>query len=178
MTARRRTTWPAYAAAAVAFLFALVSLYWAAGGMSGMGTLGGDIERLGRARDPELVAATWAATALKVVGALLALALVRPWGRRLPGPLLLVTAWAGAVVLTLYGALQTATVALTYVDVFDDTQEMSEGVLRWRMLLWEPWFLLWGLLLGLAAWNFGRARNQPPSASTTRRASRLGATNV
>ncbi|HEV2761079.1 MAG TPA: DUF3995 domain-containing protein [Acidimicrobiales bacterium] len=104
MTRGRRTTWPAYAAAAVAFVFALVSLYWAAGGMAGMGTLGGEIERLGRARDPDLVAATWAATVLKLLGALLALALVRSWGRRLPRRLLLVTAWAGAVVLTLYGA--------------------------------------------------------------------------
>ena len=79
-----RTTWPAYAAASVAAVFALVSLYWAAGGMAGMGTLGGEIERLGRARDPELVAATWAATVLKVIGALLALALVRPWAGDCP----------------------------------------------------------------------------------------------
>ena len=73
---------------------------------------GVEIERLGRARDPDLVAAAWAATVLKVLGALLALALGRPWGRRLPRRLLLVTAWAGAVVLTLYGALQTGAVGL------------------------------------------------------------------
>lgn len=178
MTAGRRTTWPAYAAAAVAFVFALVSLYWAAGGMAGMGTLGGEIEKLGRARDSELVAATWAATVLKLLGALLALALVRPWGRRLPRRLLLVTAWVGAVVLTLYGAAQTAAVVLINFGVVDDTQGMSERALRWRMLLWEPWFLAWGVLLGLAAWQFGRTGDQPPSSSTTSRASRLGATNV
>ena len=84
----------------------------------------------------------------------------------------------GAVLLTLYGTLQTATVALTYFDLFDDTQEMSVGALRWRMLLWEPWFLVWGLILGLAAWRFGRTGDQPPSSSTTSRASRLGATKV
>ena len=178
MNAERRTTWPAFAAATVAAVFALVSLYWAAGGMAGMGTLGGEIERLGRARDPELVAATWVAAVLKALGALLALALVRPWGRRLPRRLLLVTAWAGAVVLTVYGVLQTAAVALIYFGVSDDTQELSRGALRWRMLLWEPWFLVWGLLLGLAAWHYGRAGGQPPSSSITSRASRLGATNV
>ena len=72
----------------------------------------------------------------------------------------------------------TATVALTDFDLFDDTLEMSEGALRWRMLLWEPWFLVWGLILGLAAWQFGRTGDQPPSSSTTSRASRLGSTKV
>ncbi|HEV2761078.1 MAG TPA: hypothetical protein VGV86_16070 [Acidimicrobiales bacterium] len=69
-------------------------------------------------------------------------------------------------------------VALINVGVVDDTHELSEGALRWRMLLWEPWFLVWGVLLGLAAWHFRRTGDQPPSSSSTSRASRLGATNV
>ncbi len=151
-----RGPWAAYAAAAVAFTFALVSFYWAAGGMGAMGTLGGRIEELARARDTGLVVATWVATVLKVAGGVLALALVRPWGRRVPRRVLRVAAWAGAALLTVYGALQTGTVILMNMGVIDDTQGLSPGALRWRMFLWEPWFLVWGLLLGLAAWRDGR----------------------
>jgi hypothetical protein len=25
-------------------------------------------------------------------------------------------------------------------------------VVHWRLLLWEPWFVVWGLLLGAASW--------------------------
>ena len=159
-----RATWPAYAAAAVALSFALVSLYWAAGGMAGMGTLGGEIEELARARDPGLVAATWVAAVLKVAGAVLALALVRPWGGRVPRRALVFTAWAGAALLTLYGATQTAAVGLLWLGVEENTDRLSAGAVRWRTLLWEPWFLVWGLLLGLAAWRF--TRGSTPSGSS------------
>lgn len=27
--------------------------------------------------------------------------------------------------------------------------------LRWHLLLWDPWFLVWGLLLGAAALEYG-----------------------
>ena len=146
-------SWPGYAAAAAAFAFAVPSLYWAAGGMAGFGTLGGRIEELARERDTALVAATWVAFVLKVAGGFLALALVRPWGRRLPPRLLLRTAWAGAALLVVYGTSQTVTVALLATEVVDDTQDLSSGALRWRLFLWEPWFLVWGVLLGLAAWS-------------------------
>jgi hypothetical protein len=151
-----RGTWPAYAAAAVALSFGLVSVYWAAGGMAGLGTLGGTIETKARARETGLVAATWAAAALKLVGVALALALVRPWGSRVSRPALQAAAWVSAVVLTLYGISQTVAVALVWSGVSENTQGLPAGALRWRMLLWEPWFLVWGLLLGLAAWRFSR----------------------
>ena len=25
-------------------------------------------------------------------------------------------------------------------------------LVHWRLLLWEPWFVVWGLLLGAASW--------------------------
>lgn len=153
-------SWAAYSAAAAAFSFALVSLYWAAGGMAALGTIGGAMEASARARDPTVVAATWAAFVLKVLGGLLALALVQPWGRRIPRRALLVAAVGGAAVLMLYGIANTVGVALISMDVLDNPAGLSRGAMRWRMLLWEPWFLVWGLFLGLAAWRFIRPR--PP----------------
>jgi hypothetical protein len=167
--AKTSSSWPAYAAAIAAFSFALPSLYWAAGGMAGVGTLGGRIEELARQRDSGLMIATWAAFVLKVLGGVLALGLVRRWGRRLPRRLVLFVAWGGASLLTVYGLLQTATVALIATGVMDDRQGLSSGALRWRLLLWEPWFLIWGLLLGLAAWRFGRTREvRAPGGPTAR----------
>jgi hypothetical protein len=45
----------------------------------------------------------WGAVVLRVLGGLLALALLQPWGRRLPGRLGRAVAFGGAGVLVLYG---------------------------------------------------------------------------
>jgi Protein of unknown function (DUF3995) len=99
------TAWAAYAACALALLYAVPSFCWALGGTAGLDTVGGAIERLGRTRDPAGVALAIGAGVLKVAGGLLALALVRPWGRALPRRLLGGVAWAASVVLTAYGGL-------------------------------------------------------------------------
>jgi hypothetical protein len=140
-----------------AFLFAAVSLYWAAGGTAGLDTLGGTIEERVRAGDPVIMRANWAAVVLKTLGGVLALALVQPWGRRLPRWMVLSAAWAGAAVLVLYGTLQTTAVALVALGVVEASDPIEPEALRWRLFLWEPWFLLWGLLLAAAAWHFTRA---------------------
>ena len=54
---------------------------------------------------------------LKVAGGLLALALVRPWGRAVPRRLLLGTAWAARMVLTAYGGLLVAVGTLVLTGV-------------------------------------------------------------
>ena len=71
----------AYAAAATAFGYAAVSLYWAAGGTLLLGTLGGTLEDIARRGVLPAVALGLTATGLKAAGGILALALVRPWGR-------------------------------------------------------------------------------------------------
>src|SRR5258707_7307025 len=79
--------WPAvgpvtaYAAAIVAFGYALMSLYWALGGHALVSTIGGYVEQFARRGGPLPVLVALAATLAKVVGGLLALALVRPLGR-------------------------------------------------------------------------------------------------
>ncbi|HKQ02967.1 MAG TPA: hypothetical protein VJ735_21820 [Actinomycetes bacterium] len=80
----RATAWTAYAACALALLYAVPSFYWVLGGTAGLDTVGGAIEELGRSRDPAGVALGIGAGVLKVAGALLALALVRPRAVRSP----------------------------------------------------------------------------------------------
>jgi Protein of unknown function (DUF3995) len=90
-------------ACALALLYAVPSFYWALGGTAGLDTVRGAIEELGRTRDPAGVALGIWAGVDKVAGGLLALALVRAWGRAVPRRLLLGIAWAASMALTAYG---------------------------------------------------------------------------
>ena len=146
----------AYAACALALLYAVPSFYWALGGTAGLDTVGGAIEQLGRSRDPAGVALGIGAGVLKVAGALLALALVRPWGRAIPRRLLLGAAWAASTVLTAYGGLLVAVGALVLTGLVSPAGPVDRTALRWHVLLWDLWFLVWGLVLGVAAWHYGR----------------------
>jgi len=136
----------------LALLYAAVSFYWAAGGTAGLGTLGGQLEELGRARDQGIIALVLATGVLKVVAGVLALALVRPWGRALPRRVLLAAAWGGALLLTLYGGVLVTVEGLVVGGVITPPGPVDCGALLWHLFLWDPWFLVWGLLLGVAAW--------------------------
>jgi hypothetical protein len=151
------TSWPAYAACALALLYAVPSFYWASGGTAGLGTVGGAIEELGRSHDARAAALGAGAGVVKLAGGLLALALVRPWGRAIPRRLLLGAAWGGSVILTLYGGLLVAVGALVLTGVVDPSGPVDRTALRWHVMLWDLWFLVWGLLLGVAAWQHGRS---------------------
>jgi hypothetical protein len=132
------------------------SFYWALGGTAGLATVGGTIEQLGRAHDPAGVALGAGAGLLKVAGGLLALALARPWGRAVPRRLLLGAAWAASTVLTAYGGLLVVVGALVLTGVINPSGPVDRTALRWHVMVWDLWFLVWGLLLAVAAWHDGR----------------------
>lgn len=127
----------AYAACVVAALYAAVSFYWALGGTAGIDTLGGELEELARAGDPVVRWLAGAAGVLKVAGAVLVLALVRPWGRLVPRRLLLVAAWAGSVVLVLYGGLYVVGGALVLAGAVEVSGPLDRTALWWHVLVWD-----------------------------------------
>lgn len=145
----------AYGAAALAALSALTTAYWTAGGTWLLDTVGGGLEELARRRDGAAVALGVAVVVLKLAGCLLALALVRPW-ERVPARLVEAAALAAGVVLAAYGGVLVLVGALALAGLFGDVADAT--ALRWHVLLWDPWFLLWGVLLGLAAVGRRRAR--------------------
>jgi Protein of unknown function (DUF3995) len=159
VTAPRALAVPAYGAAALAIAYALVSAYWTAGGTALLSTVGGGLERLGREGGAAGVVLGAVTVVLKLAGGLLALALVRPWRARLPPRLVEGAALLAGGVLTLYGAGQVAVGALALMGVFGTPDDPR--ALRWHVLLWDPWFLVWGLLLVLAALVHRRLR--PPA---------------
>jgi len=157
----RAGTPAAYAAAVLAFAYAAVSLYWALGGRLLLDTVGGTVVQVARDGGVPAVLLGLTATVLKVAGGLLALALVRPWGRAIPRRWLLVCSAGASAVLTGYGGLLVAagTLALTgavHADIADRT------ALRWHVAVWDMWFLLWGLLLATATVAYWRRLTGDP----------------
>ena len=55
------------------------------------------------------------------------------------------------MILAVYGVVQVAAVGLVLSGALTIATPEESSVLWWRLLLWEPWFLVWGLLLGIAA---------------------------
>lgn len=150
------TTWAAYAAAAWAFVFAAMSFYWAAGGTAGGSTLGESMTKLAREREPWFVAVLWVTGALKAVAGVVALALVQPWGQRFPRWLRLVAAWGVGAILVLYGGANLAARGLMEVGLIEKPASVDSAAARWHLLLWDPWWLLGGLLFVAAAWSYQR----------------------
>lgn len=137
-----------------AFIFAVPSIYWGLGGKVGADTVGRMAVELSWRDDAMIMMVVLLTGLLKVAGGLFALALVRPAWPRLPRWMMLMGGYGAATVLVvyggLYGLLQTM-VALGAVEVPSDFDWHS---LWWHLYLWSPWFIVLGILLGLAAWHY------------------------
>lgn len=88
-------------------------------------------------------------TVAKLAAAVLSLAFVRPLGRRLARVVPRVARAVGAV-LTICGLAQVVVGGLALSGMTGGSP-VDPTPLRWHVLVWDPWFPLWGLLLGAAA---------------------------
>lgn len=151
--------WPATALAFAAFLvgvlYAAVSAYWGVGGTALLDTIGGTLEREGRAGNAGVLAVLWVVVVLKLAAARLGPAAVGGprWVRR--------TACAAAVILVLYGGTLTVAGLLVQLDLVHATANADHQALRWHAYLWDQWFLVWGLLLTAALTRSRPARTEP-----------------
>lgn len=161
---RRSGRWAGPAAAAWAFVFAAVNVYWSAGGLAGLGTISEAIRSRAVERHPGFVAVLWFTALLKVLAGALGLALCRPWGRSLPRWALLAAGWGTGVLLSLYGVIGLSSAALAELGVFNAA---DPGTTRWYLFVWEPVWLLGGLLFIAAAWQYGPDRAGDPSPQQT-----------
>ena len=152
----RATRRAGYAAGAWAFAFAALSFYWAAGGTAGVDTVSPGVKDLALARAPWFVAVLWVTAALKLGAGLLALALIRPWGRWIPRWMLLIGAWGAGALLTLYGGLGLARSVPVLFGLISVAEPLDRAVLRWYVFLWQPYWLLGGILFLAAAWSYQR----------------------
>ena len=153
----------AQAACAVGLAYSAVSVYWAAGGAWLLSTVGDALGQQGRAGDLGIIVAVWAAAVLKFIGAILPLAAVgvTPW-RRARRRQVRVLAWAEAGTLTIYGLVLAGAGWLAQSGVIASSAIPDHRALAWHAYLWDPWFLLWGVLVTAAL-----VRSRQPRAART-----------
>lgn len=128
--------------------------------MLGVDTVAADISRVPLANNRAVV---WATAALKALAGLIALALVRPWGERLPRRLLLVAAWLTGALLTLYGIANLVDHARMVAGLRAIPPVLGERAARWHLVFWDPFWLLGGILFLMAARTSGRQAWREPS---------------
>ncbi len=150
----RWAVWVTYGACGWSFLFAALSFYWALGGTAGAETVSPEIVQLARAHVPWFIAVLWLTAILKVCSGFVALALIQPWGRRVPSWILLLLAWGAGTLFFVHGGLFFAVGFLALSGAI--SVRTPETVLRWDTFLWGPWWLIGGILFLLAAWIYAR----------------------
>jgi hypothetical protein len=99
--------------------------------------------------------------AAKLVAAALAVALLRR-----PRRWVRVLARLAGAVLTLWGGANVLLGALVLTGALDVGPVADERALRWHVLVWDLWFLLWGLAL-LAAARRGQRGGAVDARSTS-----------
>lgn len=68
---------------------------------------------------------------------------------------------AAGSLLALYGAVLTVGGILVLTGVVASTAATDLHALRWHALLWDPWFLFWGLALAITGITVRRATSPP-----------------
>ena len=132
----RATAWAGYAACAWALLFTVPHVYWAVGGTAGL---------RGHPMSGALRVVNLASIPLSLFAALVALATVRSWGGTVPRWLLGGAAWGTCAVLSMRGG----------AGLLQSTLGREEPPPLFR--IFEPGFLVGGILFGAAAWYYGRS---------------------
>jgi Protein of unknown function (DUF3995) len=157
--------WTGYAAAAWSLAFGALSAWWAAGGVVGEGTIGPAIEDLAAAREPGFVLLLWVTAALKFLAALLALTLIGRIFCRVPRWMRLAAGWVTAVLLLGYGLANLVQHLLMWTGAVAVPDGLGSAALPWHLLLWDPVWIVGGVLFTLTAIRaakLGRQRSTEP----------------
>lgn len=143
-----RHSFAAYGAFTWMILFGAVHVYWLAGGTGGLPSGRRVTDSVG------LLVADIIAIPLCIVGAALALALARPERTRPTGRTLQRLAWGTAALAVAHAA--PAMVSWVLRPLGFKTGELSADD-RFSLFLYEPFWLLGGIVFALAAWEHRRA---------------------
>lgn len=136
-----------------------ISLYWASGGTIGSGTLWGGREALSGARDPRIVSLLWTIGALELILAALASAVARGWVTSGFQRVVNTSAFLIGLTLVPYVAVDTLFEGLVVVDLVDPAT-LDGAALAWRLLFWNPWWVVGVLTYCAGAWLHQYAADQ------------------
>jgi hypothetical protein len=150
--------WAGYAAVAWCVLFGGLHLYWALGGTVGFAEYSMPSNKiLALTRDPLYVGITWGVAIVCAFGAIVSLASMQKWGRRIPRWLLLTPLWMACGISFVRGIGNLIQTALTIGGVFPFALAGPEAQAWYKWLLidsiiFSPWWILGGLVFGATAW--------------------------
>ncbi|MBV8999919.1 MAG: DUF3995 domain-containing protein [Solirubrobacterales bacterium] len=105
-----------------------------------------------RARTAGLLAVVWMTVVLKLTASGIGLhAVSQPqWLTSRRCQVVRSAAWLAAIVLVLHGGVLTSIGLLVQADLVHASAHADHKALAWHAFLWDPWFLVWGLLLAAA----------------------------
>ncbi|WP_249350650.1 DUF3995 domain-containing protein [Microbispora sp. H10836] len=112
------------------------------------------------ARDPLFVTSHWVLAGAAAVGVVVALAIVRPRRAAPLRRLLPAIAWTLGILMIArsagalgFGFVGDALVLAGVSSVPAEHAALAHDLARWDLLLWSPFFLLWGACWTAAAWR-------------------------
>jgi hypothetical protein len=144
----RRHALPAagWALAAWSIAYLLPHLYWGLGGEAGLSIVKPSARELAQWQEINLVA-----SGVLVLPALIGLGLVRHPSRRRMATSLRLASWAGAAIAGGHGLFGIAYRALNLMGAIDLDGD-SRRFAVWDLVLFEPWFLIEGVLFVAVGW--------------------------
>lgn len=140
----------AWAAFGVGTAYAGISAYWGAGGMWLLPTVGGVFEKWGHSGGAGVLLLQWSVVVVKVIAAALPLLAIYGLGPISCRKVIQLLAWIDGSVMAVYGLIWTASGLAVQAGIVRVPPHADHRALRWHAFLWDPWFLIWGLLIIVA----------------------------
>ncbi|WP_234705710.1 DUF3995 domain-containing protein [Bacillus mycoides] len=146
--------WAGYATCIWSLLYIPIHVYWAFGGMAWMPGVWKD--------EAMWEAVNWGASVVLLAAAIFALLLVHPWGQKIPRYLMLTMGWFACILPITHavygyvtkGLLLAGIIHLEFFDFSAWATVNVEYLILTDLLLFEPWFLIAGILFGLATLQY------------------------
>lgn len=132
-------------------VFAGMSFYWALGGMLGARSLGGAIYEMALKPDPSFTIIVWLSGFIKLLGVVLLLLPLIHWKKPVIERILYVIIKAAGIFLFLYGLLNFITISLSALNILDF--DLDDFATFWRLVFWEPYWMLGGIFYFFAVKN-------------------------
>jgi hypothetical protein len=144
-----------YAGAIWCFGFALMSFYWAVGGMAGTKSLGGVIYQKILVREAGFIALVWVTGFFKLFGGMFLLLLLKRW-TLLINRIFYLLSLVGGIFIFLYGLANFITLLLSSIGLL--SLQIDHYALKGRLLFWEPFWMLGVVLFILSAVHFNKVQ--------------------
>lgn len=152
----RSSTWPAWWTFLWGVLFGALNLWWSLGGDLLLDRMGVRIQEQAAEGDTALLVINTIGGLGKIAIGLLALGTISRWGRRIPYRLHLALLYTGGVLLMLYGGANWTQMLLVELGVVDVPASIGAEQVRWYLLVWEPLWMIGGVLMLLTAEAYRR----------------------